>query len=37
MKIPNVLVVDDAKTELLYLSIVLKRNGVPVSHEEGTE
>ncbi|MBP9906152.1 MAG: response regulator [Rhodoferax sp.] len=37
MTIHNVLVVDDSKTELLYLSDVLKRHGLSVRTAEGAE
>ena len=37
MTIHNVLVVDDSKTELMFLSDVLKKNGMSVSTAEGAE
>jgi DNA-binding response OmpR family regulator len=37
MTIHNVLVVDDSKTELLYLSDVLKRHGLSVRTAEGAD
>lgn len=37
MTILNVLVVDDSKTELMFLSDVLKKNGMSVSTAEGAD
>lgn len=37
MTIRNVLVVDDSKTELMYITDILKKNGMSVSTAEGAD